>query len=135
MNFKFIFQLSLFGFIMAFATVSLIPEKTEPVFWLFIFIFCAYVIAKVCTARYFWYGFLTSVFNSVWITGVHLLFFNSYVAHHPDMAAMGNHMGYFATHPRVLMAVLGIPFGIAFGIILGLFCVVASKLVGPRMVE
>lgn len=135
MNFKFILQLSVFGLIMAFATVSLIPEKTEWIFWLFIFIFCAYVIAKVCTGRYFWYGFLTSIFNSVWITGIHLLFFNSYTAHHPDIAGMANNMGYFATHPRMLMLLLGIPFGAAFGIILGLFCVVASKLVQPVVVE
>lgn len=135
MNIKLILQLSAFGLIMAFATVSLIPEKSEPIFWLFIFIFCAYVIAKVCTGRYFWYGFLTSLFNSVWITGIHLLFFDTYAAHHPDIAGMSNNMGYFATHPRMLMLVLGLPFGIAFGIILGLFCIVASKLVQPRSVE
>lgn len=120
---------------MAFATVSLIPQKLEPAFWLVIFAFCAFVIAKMCTARYFLYGFLTSLVNSVWITGIHILYFKSYAAHHPDMAAMGNNMGYFATHPRLLMLVLGIPFGIAFGIILGLFCVVASKLVQPKPAE
>lgn len=135
MNFKFILQLSLFGLIMAFATVSLIPEKVEPLFWLIVFVFCAFVIAKVCTGRYFLYGFFTSIINSVWITGVHLLFFNSYAAHHPDLATMGNNLYYFATRPRMLMLVLGIPFGIAFGIILGLFCVVASKLVQPRVAE
>lgn len=131
MNFKFIFQLSLFGLIMGFATVSLIPEKIEPVFWLAIFVFCSYVVAKVFTGKYFLYGFLTSLVNSIWITAVHLLFFKSYTAHHPDIAGMSNNMGYFATHPRLLMLLLGIPFGIAFGIILGLFCVVASKIVKP----
>ena len=54
---------------------------------------------------------------------------------HPDISGMANNMGYFATHPRMLMLLLGIPFGAAFGIILGLFCVVASKLVQPVVVE
>lgn len=134
MNVKFTIQLSLFGLIMGFATVSLIPEKTEPVFWLAIFSFCAFVIAKVCTARYFLYGFVTSLFNSVWITGIHILFFNKYAASHPGIAAMGSNM-YLARHPRLVMLMMGIPFGIASGIILGLFCVVASKLVQPGLEE
>ena len=53
MNWKIIFQLSIFGLIMALGTISLIPEKTEPVFWIFIFCFCAYVIAKVCRGQVF----------------------------------------------------------------------------------
>ena len=132
MNFKLIVQLSLFGLIMAFATISLIPETKEPIFWLVIFIFCAYVFAKVGTGRYFLHGFLTSIFNSVWITGAHLFFFSSYVAHHPDMAKMSDNMGYFSTHPRTLMAIMGLPFGAIFGIFLGLFCFVASLIVKPN---
>lgn len=129
MNFKFILQLSLFGLIMAFATISLIPEKIEPAFWLVIFVFCAYVIAKVFTRKHFMYGFLTSLVSSIWITAAHVLFFKTYVANHPDAASLANDMGYFSSHPRQLMLLLGLPFGAAFGIILGLFCVVASKLV------
>jgi hypothetical protein len=55
-NWKIIFQLSIFGLIMAFATISLIPEKIEFVFWLVIFLFCAWVIAKVCNGKYFFQG-------------------------------------------------------------------------------
>jgi hypothetical protein len=117
---------------MGFATISLIPEKTEPAFWFVIFVFCAYVIAKVFIRKHFLYGFLTSLVNSVWITAAHLLFFNTYVANHPDAASLANHMGYFSSHPRQLMLLFGLPFGAAFGIILGLFCVVASKLVIPN---
>lgn len=135
MNFKFILQLSLFGLIMGFATISLIPEKIEPAFWLVIFIFCAHVIAKVFTRKHFLYGFLTSIVNSIWITAIHVLFFNTYVANHPSIAALPNDMGHFVNHPRQLTLLLGLPFGIAFGIILGLFCVVASKMVKPNTAE
>lgn len=132
MNLKLILQLSLFGVIMAIATISLIPEKFEPIFWLVIFVFCAYVIAKAAPGKYFWHGFLVSIFNSVWLTAAHVICFNSYNAHHPDMAKMTEKMGYFTTHPRMFMLLSGIPFGICFGLVLGLFAFIASKLVKPN---
>jgi len=67
MNWKIIFQLSVFGLIMAIATVWLIPEKVEPIFWLFIFIFSAYIIAKAVGRRYFLHGFCVSLVNCIWI--------------------------------------------------------------------
>jgi hypothetical protein len=129
MNLKLVFQLSLFGLIMAFATVSLIPEKVEFVFWLAIFAFCAYVIAKVCTGKYFLHGFVLSLINSVWITAGHLLFFTSYMAHHPGVADMTYKWG---THPRTYTLLLAIPSGIIFGLIMGLFAFIASKIVGLK---
>ena len=49
MNWKLIFQLSLFGLAMAIATVSLIPQNVEPIFWLVVVLLSAYLIAKKCT--------------------------------------------------------------------------------------
>jgi len=130
MNWKIIFQLSVFGLIMAFATVSLIPEKMEPAFWLVIFIFCAWVIAKACQGKYFLHGFLVSMVNCVWLTGVHIAFRETYAFHHPDMAKMGASLPPALTvHPRLAMAVMGPIFGAMFGIVLGLFSFVASKIV------
>lgn len=134
MNWKIIFQLSIFGLIMAFGTVSLIPEKFEPAFWLLIFIFCAYVIAKVCPNKYFLHGFLVSMVNCVWITAVHIAFRETYLAHHPQMASMSTGMsGPLATHPRLAMAIMGPIFGAMFGIILGAFSFVASKIVKKKV--
>ena len=130
MNWKIIFQLSVFGLIMAFATVSLIPEKTEPVFWVVIFIFCAWVIAKACPGKYFLHGFLVSMVNCIWITGVHIAFRETYELHHPDMANMGANLPTaLAVHPRLAMAVMGPIFGAMFGIVLGLFSFVASNII------
>jgi hypothetical protein len=130
MNWKIIFQLSIFGLIMAFATVSLIPEKVEPAFWVVIFIFCAYVIAKVCARLYFWNGFFVSMVNCIWITAVHIYFRQTYQSHHPDMASMGAHLpASLASHPRMAMAIMGPIFGAGFGIVLGIFSLIASQLV------
>ena len=128
MNWKLIFQLSVFGLIMAFATVSLIPEKVEPVFWLVIFVFCAWVIAKACNGKYFLHGFLVSLVNCVWVVAAHIYFFQTYMAHHP-MAASMTPPGPLAAHPRLAMVIFGPVYGIAFGIILGLFAFVASKII------
>ena len=75
MNWKLILQLSLFGLGMAFATVFFIPSKVEPLFWLAIFIACAYVIATKAPGKYFLHGLMTSLVNSVWITATHVILF------------------------------------------------------------
>jgi len=130
MNWKIIFQLSAFGLIMALATVSLIPQNIEPIFWLVIFVFCAWVIAKVCPGKYFLHGFLVSLVNCIWIVAAHIIFYKSYMADHPDMASMNKSMpAALAVHPRVAMAVVGPIFGIVSGVILGVFAIIASSIV------
>lgn len=124
MNWKLIFQLSIFGLIMAVATISLIPEKVEPAFWLVIFVFCAVVIARAAPGKYFLHGFMVSVFNCVWITAIHAFFYDSYAAHHADMTAM-----YTGVHPRLYMSGFGLIIGAVSGIVLGVFAFIASKLV------
>lgn len=128
MNLRLTLLLSLFGLAMAFATVSLIPEKVEFVFWIAIFIICAYIFAKAGTGKYFLHGFVLSLFNSVWVTLAHVMFFASYMSHHPGVAEMTNKFG---THPRVCTILLALPSGIIFGMILGLFTYLASKMVKP----
>ncbi len=129
MNWKLIFYLSLFGLIMAFATISWVPEKTEPVFWLIIFVICAYWVAKKCPGKYFLNGFMISLVNSVWITAAHIIFYSSYLSHHPSMAQMNQTMP-MADSPRLMMLIMGPVFGAVSGLVLGLFCFIASKFVG-----
>ena len=125
---KLILQLSLFGLAMGIATVFVIPSNIEPVFWLVIFVICAYVIAKRCTAKHFLHGFLVSLANCVWITGSHILFADSYLARHPQEAAMMANMP-MPDSPRLMMLMTGPIVGIVSGLVLGLFSFVASKLV------
>ncbi len=125
---KLIFQLSFFGLAMAFATISLIPQNVEPFFWLIIFIFCAYIIAKHCSGKFFMHGFMVSLVNSVWITAIHILFFQTYMANHPDQLSMMAELP-MPYSPRIMMLLSILPFGIVFGLVLGLFSFIASKIV------
>jgi hypothetical protein len=130
LNWKLIFRLSLFGLAMAIATVYWIPSRIEPVFWLVIFLICAYIIARNCTGRYFLHGFLTSLVNCIWITSAHVLLYSTYIARHPAEAAMAAKMP-LPEHPRLMMLLTGLVAGIIFGLILGLFAFIASKIVKP----
>lgn len=133
MNWKLIFQLSVFGLIMAFTTVWLIPEKIEPVFWVLIFIFCAWVIVRSHTGKYFLHGFLLSLVNCIYITGVHIIFYTDYITNHPGIAKMAADHPFMPLHPRLAMLITGPVFGIICGIILGLFTLIASKLTTKKV--
>lgn len=111
---------------MGIATVFLIPSKIEPMFWLAIFIVCAYFISKQ-TEKPFSHGLLLGLANSVWITASHILFFNQYIANHPREAAMMSSMP-LPDSPRVMMALIGPVVGLVSGVVMGLFALAARKL-------
>ncbi len=131
MNWKLIFQLSLFGLCMGLATVFVIPSNIEPLFWLAIFLFCAYVIATRAPGRYFLHGLCVSLVNSVWITASHVLLFDHYIANHPQEAAMMTSMP-MPDAPRLMMIMMGSVIGLISGLVLGLFAIIAHFIVARR---
>lgn len=133
MNTKLIFLLSVFGFLMAIATVNWIPSGVEPFFWLVIFIVVAYLIAKNCSGKYFLHGLLVGLVNCVWVTAGHIIFINMYLSNHPRQAAMMERT--MPDHPRIMMLITGLLIGVISGIILGLFAVIASKLTKKKEPE
>lgn len=127
MNTKLILQLSLLGLAMAILTIWL-PSSIEPLFWIVIFVFCAYMIARKCTSKYFLHGFLVSLVNCVWITSIHIIASETYLANHPQEAAMMSTMP-MPDSPRLMMLMTGPVVGIISGLVLGLFAFIASKIV------
>jgi hypothetical protein len=128
MNWKLIIQLSMFGLAMGIATVFVIPSNIEPLFWLVIFVICAFMIAARNSVKYFLHGLLVGIVNSVWITASHILMFDRYIANHAQEAAMMASMRLTAS-PKVMMAVMGPVIGVASGVVLGVFAVIAVRLV------
>jgi hypothetical protein len=125
MSWKLIFQLSMFGLAMGIGTVFFIPSSAEPILWPAIFIFCAVIIAKRWVKAPFLHGLIVGLVNSVWVTGAHLLFFDTYVAGHARVAEL---MQGTLLPPPLLMARIGLIGGLLSGVILGLFALAASKL-------
>jgi uncharacterized membrane protein len=129
-NGKLILRLSMFGLAMAVATVFIVPQRAEAFLWLPIFAYCAYVIAKQVPERPFVHGLLLGVANSMWITAVHVLLFDAYLARHPGEAGMMESMKMPA--PRLVMAVVGPCIGVATGIVIGLFSLAARWILRRR---
>jgi len=124
MNWKLILQLSLFGLAMGMATVFYVGSRIEPFFWLVIFIFCAYTIARKCPKNHFWHGVLLGLANSVWITGAHILLFNQYLASHEQEANM---MRSLPLAPKAMMAITGPVVGVVSGVVMGILAVIVGK--------
>jgi hypothetical protein len=128
MDLKLILQLSLFGLAMGVGTVFFIPSRVEPFFWLAIFVVCAYLIARRAPGKPFLHGLSVSLVNSVWITGAHVLLFESYAVRHAEEMKMMATMP-LPDSPRLMMLATGPVVGVVSGIVLGLFAWVASRLV------
>jgi hypothetical protein len=116
---------------MALGTVYFIPSNIEPFCWLIIFIICAYLIAKNCSSKYFLHGFLVSLVNCVWITGAHILLFNTYISNHAQEAEMMKQMP-MPDSPKLMMLMTGPIVGVVSGLVLGLFAFIASKIVKKK---
>jgi len=131
MNYKLIFQLSLFGLAMAIATVFWIPSNIEPVYWLIIFIICAYFIALKSSGKYFISGFWVSILNCIWITVIHIIFIHDYLANHLPEAEMLAKMP-FSDSPGLMMLLTGPVIGILSGLVLGLFAFLGSRILQKK---
>jgi hypothetical protein len=116
---------------MAVLTVFVIPSNIEPILWLGVFLLCAYLIARRCTARHFLQGLMVGIVNSVWVTSAHIVFFHHYISTHPREAAMTSSMP-LPDSPRLMMALVGPVVGIISGAIIGVLAYAASKFVKPE---
>ena len=132
-NWRVVFTLSLFGLAMAVGTVSAIPSNVEPVIWFAIFVICAFVIARNRSSRHFLHGLLLGLVNSVWVTSAHIIFFRTYLDHHPKEAAMMGSMP-LPNSPRLMMALVGPVVGVVTGAIIGLLALLAGRFVRPKKV-
>jgi hypothetical protein len=130
MNWKLIFQLSLFALVMGVATVFFIPSNIEPILWLVIFMICAYVFARNLGTGHFVHGLVLGLVNCVWVTPAHIIFFDRYFANHQRAAAMMASSP-MASSPRLIMALFGPVVGILSGVVIGFFAFVAGKLIKP----
>jgi hypothetical protein len=129
MNRKLVFQLSLFGLALGVATVFAIPPLVVLGLWLAVFFICAVTIARKGVPRPFGHGLIVSILSSLWFNGVHVIFFNAYAARHAqEVASMVEQS---TASPRLMILAMGPIMGMGSGLVLGLLCLIASKMIGP----
>jgi hypothetical protein len=128
LDLELIVKLSGYGLAMGIATVFLIPSRVEPPIWLFVFIISALTIALRGVKRPFLHGLLVSLANCVWVTGAHIVFYQAYLASHPAEAEMLSKMP-LPSSPRLMMLTMGPLIGLVSGLVLGVFALIASKLI------
>jgi hypothetical protein len=130
MNWKLVLPLSLFGLAMGLGTAFFIPAKVEPVCWLVIFLVCAYIIARRCPDKRFQHGIFLGLVNAVWITASHVLFFDQYLALHPEEAVLMKSMP-MGDSGRTLMLLTGPVAGSISGIVIGILAALFGKVLKP----
>jgi hypothetical protein len=128
MKWSLIFILSLFGFLMAIATVFLIPTSIEIYFWIPIFLVYAYIIARNAEGDYFLHGLFLGIANSLWISLIHALLFTKYIFNNGTVSETLAKLPKPGP-PRLMLIIYGPIIGVIAGIILGLLCLGASKIV------
>ena len=130
MNWKLVLQLSTFGLVMGLATVFFIPPTIESGVRVAIFLASAVLIAKKCPSKRFRHGLFVGIANSVWITGAHVLFFDSYIASHPREAEM---MKSSPMDPKLLLIFTGPVVGVVSGILIVLLALLAGRMFRKAM--
>jgi hypothetical protein len=128
-NWKLVFLVSGFGFVMGIATVFVIPPAAEPFCWAVILLISAYLLARHAPGLYFVHALAVGLLNSVWVVSAHMFWFERYLAGHPREAAMLIRM---PLTPRAMMAVTGPLVGLVSGAILGLLTLIAQRVVVAR---
>jgi hypothetical protein len=132
MRWTLVFLLSLFGLAMALATVyAIVPSNVAQLFWLPIILISAYVIAVRAGGRFFTYRLAVGIANSFWITVIHGLFVETFMANNPQETAMLASMP-LPHRPRLMMALVGPLVGVVSGAIIGILAVLAAWMFGRR---
>lgn len=109
--------------------MSLVTPTIEPFCWLVVFLISAFFIAKYASGKYFLHGLVLGILNSIWITAVHVMLYEHYVAGHPDyMEMMAGLPPDLAAHPRRMMLPINLIIGLLSGVVLGVFAFIAGRI-------
>src|SRR3990172_189528 len=126
-NWKLVIGLSLLGLTIALLTTfGIITMQVEQIIWIVVLLLNSFLVAKMCNSGYFLNGFMISIANCVWITSIHVLLMDQYLANNPDYMTMLKDMWY-STRPRVMALWMGPLIGIVIGIVQGLLSLGISK--------
>lgn len=124
MNWRLLVYLSLFGFVMAIATISFVPTNIEMMIWPFIFGLSAYSIGKHCDRQFFLNGFILGVIDCIYLVAFRIAFFQTYNSVHTDLLTRLS----ADVNQRMATIAATVIFGIISGLIIGLLSLAVAKI-------
>ncbi len=117
MNWSLILLLSSFGILMGILSVLGFTRKTEPMFWLVIGFFTAFMIYRKVSEMSFWHGLIIGIFWGFLSSAIQSIFFETYLKNNPKYAEGFNKSSRFK--PRYLILIVGPIIGLITGTVLG----------------
>jgi hypothetical protein len=131
MNWQLILSLSLLGVVMGLVSVFGFMGNQIWVLWLCMAAFCAWQFARKTRHNLFLHGFYLGIFVGVCASWVQAIFLPTYISNNPQMVEAINDLPH-DLHPAFVLLIMGPIIGAASGIIVGLFALIAGKIVrGP----
>jgi hypothetical protein len=128
MNWRLILYLSLFGFVMAFATLLGLIQKSELPIWLFIYFCYSVIILRHTNGKYFLHSFITCILNGVYVAVIHAALFSTYLANNPEIQINYSEIPKFLS-PQIIILIFGPVIGACMGIIAGLIASIYALIV------
>ena len=137
MKWLLVLRLSMIGLALALGSLFFISPNLEPLLWLGVFLFYAYAIGNGTRTLRFVHGLVLGIFNSFWVSAVHVVFLSRYLAGHPREVAMLDLLrgAKVDASPQVILSLTGLTVGFLEGIVIAVFSVVAGMMVRPKRVD
>ena len=117
MNWELILSLSLFGILIGTLSVLGFTKKAEPILWLIVGVFTAFMISRRVSGMIFWYGFIIGIFWGCFSAMIQSMFFETYLKNNPKYAEAFSKSSRFK--PRYLILLVGPMLGLLTGTVLG----------------
>ncbi|HWC54041.1 MAG TPA: hypothetical protein VG676_10690 [Chitinophagaceae bacterium] len=86
MSWTLILLFSLFGILMGTLSVLGFTKKAEPILWLIVGFFTAYMISRKVSEMIFWHGFIIGIFWGCLSAAIQSIFFKTYLKNNPKYA-------------------------------------------------
>ena len=126
MNWHLILLLSLFGILMGTLSVLGFTKKAEPLLWLVIGLFTAFMVSRKITEMMFWHGFIIGIFWGCLSSLLQSIFFQTYLKNNPKYAEAFQKNQ--KINSRYLMLVVGPLMGLLTGTVVGGFAWFIQKI-------
>lgn len=126
MKIKIILLLGFFGVLMGFATVYGYIIINELLYWLFIYLVCALVLANTVKEKYFRNGFVLGLILSIVVSAIQIILFDDYLLNNLQLKGEMEKLP-ASIEPKTFFILIAPLIAILSGLIVGIFTTAFKK--------